>query len=62
MVRVRDGEGAEWEEVDTSCGNCNFQHRFYTTPWIERLEPYAGQPCEGKGHLAIYLVTYIYVQ
>ena len=45
-VRVRDGEGAEWEDVDTSCGSCNFHHRSFATPWIERLEPYTGPPCK----------------
>ena len=45
MVRVRDGEGAEWEDVDT-CGGCNFLYGFSRSPSIESLEPSAGQPCE----------------
>ena len=44
VVRVRDGEGADWEEVDTSC--CRFQQRFGWTPYLERFAPYAGEPCE----------------
>lgn len=45
IVRVRDGEGAEWEEVDTLCNTC-FQQRNNWTPWLEALEPYAGEPCK----------------
>ena len=46
IVRVRDGEGAEFEEVDTSCRNCRFEQRNGWTPFVEALSPYAGEPCK----------------
>ena len=62
VVRVRDGEGAEWEDVDTTCGGCNFYYRIGFTPRIENIEPSAGEPCEAAANNLIYICVYTYIR
>jgi hypothetical protein len=42
VIRVRDRPEDEWEDVP--CNNCRFLYRNNITPWIESIEPSAGQP------------------
>ena len=44
VVRVRDGDGAPWEELH-SCSGCYFQYRDFDSPRLEDLAPFAGEPC-----------------